>query len=196
MTTCILGDNAPRKSNYDPDLARKVTKYYAEHPEELEKLVVPPAPILPPRNISVPLEVIKGNYLTAIQAAVPETIQTSAELQKARVEFNNKGEIDLNEGFYTANVSLYGIEEGKPFLLFGGREAFLRLYIPTIEIVYKQIVEDGNYTLPDVDKAWALGEGISSGALKRFDLAELIETRVFFECGNFSRVSWFLSPIR
>ena len=29
MTTHILGDNVPRKSHYDPDLARKVTKYYA-----------------------------------------------------------------------------------------------------------------------------------------------------------------------
>ena len=34
-TTHILGDNVPRKSNYDPDLARKITKYYEEHPEEL-----------------------------------------------------------------------------------------------------------------------------------------------------------------
>ena len=35
MTTHILGDSVPRKSNYDPDLARKVTKYYEEHPEAL-----------------------------------------------------------------------------------------------------------------------------------------------------------------
>jgi len=35
MTTHILGDNVPRKSNYDPDLARKVTEYYTKHPEEL-----------------------------------------------------------------------------------------------------------------------------------------------------------------
>jgi len=35
MATHILGDNVPRKSNYDPDLARKVTEYYAKHPEEL-----------------------------------------------------------------------------------------------------------------------------------------------------------------
>ena len=35
MTPHILGDNVPRKSNYDPDLARKVTEYYAKHPEEL-----------------------------------------------------------------------------------------------------------------------------------------------------------------
>jgi len=34
-TTHILGDNVPRKSNFDPDLARKVTKYYEEHPEAL-----------------------------------------------------------------------------------------------------------------------------------------------------------------
>ena len=33
MTTHILGDNVPRKSNFDPDLARKVTQYYLEHPE-------------------------------------------------------------------------------------------------------------------------------------------------------------------
>ena len=47
MTTHILGDNVPRKSNYDPDLARKVTKYYAEHPEELNdkpKLEDSPSP--------------------------------------------------------------------------------------------------------------------------------------------------------
>ena len=33
--THILGDNVPRKSNYDPHLAEKLTKYYEEHPEEL-----------------------------------------------------------------------------------------------------------------------------------------------------------------
>ena len=36
-TTHILGDHVPRKSNFDPDLARKVAKYYEEHPEELNK---------------------------------------------------------------------------------------------------------------------------------------------------------------
>ena len=47
MTTHILGDNVPRKSNYDPDLARKVAKYYEEHPEELNdkpKLEDSPSP--------------------------------------------------------------------------------------------------------------------------------------------------------
>ena len=44
-TINILGDSGPRKSNFDPDLARKVTKYYEEHPEELnDKPEVPPAP--------------------------------------------------------------------------------------------------------------------------------------------------------
>ena len=44
-TTHILGDNVPRKSNFDPDLARKVAKYYEEHPEELvDKPEVPPIP--------------------------------------------------------------------------------------------------------------------------------------------------------
>ena len=43
--THILGDNVPRKSNFDPDLARKVTEYYAKHPEELaEKPQVPAEP--------------------------------------------------------------------------------------------------------------------------------------------------------
>jgi len=140
--------------------------------EELKTPVLTPAV-----SVSGPLEIINGSYLTAIQAAIPETIQTSEELQKARVEFNNWGDDSLNKlGFYTANVPLYGVENGKPFLLFGEREAFLRLYIPHIEEVCEQILSSNKwYTLPDADRAWALDEGIRSGALKRFDLAELID---------------------
>ena len=137
---------------------------------EVEKL-------LPPET-SGHLEIITGNYLEAIQAAIPETIQTSAELQKARVEFNFRGDTSLNKVFYTANVPLYGVENGKPFLLFGEREVFLRLYVPKIEEVCRQILSSSKgYVIPDADKAWALGEGIRSNALKRFDLAELIETK-------------------
>jgi len=187
-TTHILGDNAPRKSNYDPDLARKVAKYYEEHPEELiDKPEVPPAPTLPASNTHGPLELIEGNYFEAIQAAIPETIQTSAELQKARVECNARKDASLNNiAFYTANVSLYGIENKKPFLLFGGREAFLHLYAPHVEEVYRQLTAQHNYVLPSSDIAWALNEGIHSGALHRFDLAELIETKHDKEYGYFT----------
>ena len=136
---------------------------------EIEKLPLP--------ETSGHLEIITGKYLEAIKAAVPETIQTSAELQKARIEFNNRGDTSINNLFYTANVPLYGVENGKPFLLFGEREAFLRLYVPNIEEVHAQINNCFNYIFPPADKAWALGEGISSGALTRFDLAELIETK-------------------
>jgi len=182
--THILGDKVPRKSNFDPDLARKVTEYYAEHPEELKDS---PAAPLPASNTSGPLEVIKGNYLTAIQAAIPENIQTAAELQKARVDLNSRNDTSLNYlPFYTANVPLYGVENDKPFLLFGGREAFLRLYGPKIEDVYSQIlVPNEVYILPEADKAWALDEGLRSGTLTRFDLTELFEERVHDEYGYF-----------
>jgi len=132
-----------------------------------------------------PLEIISGNFLEAVQAAVPETIQTAAELQKARVELNNASL--YNTIFGTANVPLYGVENGKPFFLFGGREAFLRLYVPNIEEVCRQISSSEKvYTLPDTDKAWAMKEGISSSALKRFDLAELIETKYDDKYGYFT----------
>jgi len=141
--------------------------------EELKTPVLNPA-----ASFTGPLEIIDGSYLGAIQAAIPETIQTSEELQKARVEFNNRGDDSLNKlEFYTANVPLYGVENGKPFLLFGEREAFLQLYVSNIEKVCEQIISPNQvYILPEVDKARALGVGILSGALKRFDLAELIET--------------------
>jgi len=197
MTTCILGDNVPRKSNYDPDLARKITQYYAEHPEApAGKSKVPQAITLLAGNTSGSLERIKGNYFEAIKSAVPETIQTSAELQKARVEnshnYHSSGDefelayslIDLT--YFTANVPLYGVEKGKPFLLFGGREAFLRLYVPHLDDVYNQINSRKNYILPSADKAWALDEGISSGALNRFDLAELIEFKPHKAWGYFA----------
>ena len=142
---------------------------------------------IPRPETSGHLEIITGNYLEAIKAAVPETIQTSAELQKARIEFNNRGDTSINNLFYTANVPLYGVENGKPFFLFGGREAFLRLYVPNIEEVCRQISSSEKvYTLPDTDKAWAMKEGISSSALKRFDLAELIETKYDDKYGYFT----------
>ncbi len=124
------------------------------------------------------LEIISGTYFTSIDAAVPETIQTAAEIQKARVELNAQDNTSLNNrGFFTANVALYGVEDRKPFLLFGGREAFLKLYAPQIEAMYREIrfiSESEVYTLPPAEKAWALNKGIRSGALERFDLEELV----------------------
>jgi len=177
-TTHILGDHVPRKSNYDPDLARKVAKYYEEHPEALK---IPLNQTSSASHTFGPLVSLYGDYLKVIQEALPETFQTSAELQKARVELNARKDYSLNKtgGFYTANVLLYGVEKRKPFFLFGGREAFLRLYVPHIEEVCRQISESQRqvYIPPNADKAWAMKEGISSGALKRFDLAELIEIK-------------------
>ncbi len=125
-------------------------------------------------------EVIRGNYLTAVQAAIPETIQTAAEVQKDRVELTAQGDTSLNNvGLWTANVPLYGLLDGGPSLLLGSRVAFMRLYVPHIQEVYSQILTTANhvYTLPREDDEWASIEGLSSGALIGFNLREIFDEK-------------------
>jgi len=87
MTTHILGDNVPRKSNFDPDLARKITKYYEEHPEELndrpkEKTEVPLAPA--DNSIKQPI----GEYILMPEA---KTYALGVHaLQEACIKENNQ----------------------------------------------------------------------------------------------------------
>ena len=130
------------------------------------------------------LEVIRGNYPAAIQSADPRTIQTAAEIQKDRLTDESLGRINL----WTANVPLYGLLDGKPSLLFGGREAFVYLYVPNIQKIYSQISTPPHhiYTLHALDYEWALTEGLSSGTLVSFNLRELFDKKYTDEFGYFS----------
>ncbi len=134
------------------------------------------------------IEIIEGNYLDAFRKSVPETLHTSAEVQAKRVESEKIKDNSLNRWFYTANTPLYGMDGKTAIHFFGGREAFLRLYAPSIETVYTQIVDGRNnvYALPPEGVQWAKGEGLSSGALKSFELKSLIKTKDDDEYGYYT----------
>ena len=134
-------------------------------------------------------EIIPGNYRDAILFTDPRTIQTAAEIQKDRVEFNARGDTSLNHvGFWTANVPLYGLLKGEPSLLFGGRKAFLQFYVSNIQEVYRQIVatENNIYTLSWADDELARFEGLNSGTLVGFDLKKLFDKKFSDEFSYFS----------
>ena len=133
------------------------------------------------------IEIILGNYLEAFNASIPKSLHTSAEVQAKRVEYNKRKDNPLNQWFYTANTPLYGMDGKTAIHLFGGKEAFLKLYAPHIDAVYDQIVNGKNnvYTLPPEDAQLARTDLVGSGALKQFDLKSLIQKKDNDEWGYY-----------
>jgi len=82
MTTHILGDNVPRKSNFDPDLARKITKYYEEHPEELEKPIPQTLASKPGEEYAIMPQII--HYALGVAALQEQCIKENNQNHKPR----------------------------------------------------------------------------------------------------------------
>ena len=89
--TKILGDHVPRKSNFDPHLAEKLTRYYEEHPEELKD-----KPEVQSEN--KPAEASIGEYILMPPSADYASGVDELQIQCARENNQNHPKFTLPDG--------------------------------------------------------------------------------------------------
>jgi len=87
------------------------------------------------------LETITNNLSGGYKQLEPASFMTSAELTTER----RTNEALRNRWFYTANFSVYAVEEGKEILYFGGREA--NPILGNIDEACRQLISNKNYKI-------------------------------------------------
>jgi len=124
------------------------------------------------------LETIVAPLAAGYKQLETDSFQTSAELTTER----RTNEALRNQGFYTANFSMYTVKEGKEYLYFGGIEA--NPILGNIDEACRQLINNQNYKL-DAAKKQAVLDSAESGLTLKIRLAELKLQRVTDEYGYF-----------
>ena len=96
----------------------------------------------------------------------PASFQTSAELTTER----RTNEALRNRWFYTANFSVYAIEEGKEYLYFGEKAG--NPILGNIDEACRQLINNNNYRVNTAEME-AIKEAEKSGLVLRLEMAEL-----------------------
>lgn len=112
------------------------------------------------------LETITSSLAEGYKQLKPGTFRTSAELTTAR-----RTNEDLRDRwFYSANFSMYEIEDGEAVFYFGGREK--NPILDNIDEACEQLIKKGNYQVRARDRKAVL-DSVDSGQTLRFVLSEL-----------------------
>ena len=112
------------------------------------------------------LETITNNLSGGYKQLEPASFMTSAELTTER----RTNEALRNRWFYTANFSVYAVEEGKEILYFGGREA--NPILGNIDEACRQLISNKNYRVNTAEMQ-AIKEAEKAGLVLRLEMAEL-----------------------
>jgi hypothetical protein len=112
------------------------------------------------------LETITATLADGFKQLEPDTFQTSAELTTAR---RTKEEL-RNRWFFTANFTLYDVEDDDAVLYFGGREA--NPILNNIDDACNELINKRNYRVPEEDKQ-AVIKSVESGQTLRVKLSDL-----------------------
>ena len=112
------------------------------------------------------LETIVAPLAAGYSLLEPASFQTSAQITTAR----RTNEALRNRWFYTANFSVYTIEEGKEILYFGGIPA--NPILGNIDEACRQLINNQNYRI-NTDEMDAIKEAEKSGLVLRLEMAEL-----------------------
>ena len=112
------------------------------------------------------LETIVAPLAAGYKQLEPDSFQTSAELTTER----RTNEALRNEWLYTANFSVYALEDGKEILYFGGRKA--NPILGNIDEACRQLISNKNYKV-NIAEMDAIKEAVKSGLVLRLEMAEL-----------------------
>lgn len=123
---------------------------------------------------------------------VPETISTSLEISNSRRTESDEKKLEslVTNLFYTANVGIYGIENGHPVAMIGGRDEFLKVVVDNIDAFYKDLVSgSGVYRLKGGSESnQFVKDRVSSKDLGKANISNL-DLKCHHDAPN-GRLSW------